>query len=456
MSEPVEIPEEFPKIIKDFVSDIINTFPEYEPIIMKWWKPADFSELVESDEIEAAVVADAQEKIKMLFNRCVTIFPERFFDILYQNEDIFKTDSTVNTEFLPGISFKYLWQCDISEKTKETIWKYLQMVLLSIIGSVKNKDAFGDTAKLFKTINEDEFKGKLQETLEKMQSIFENTTSDANTSSNTESESDAGPKINMENMPSADDIHGHITGMLGGKLGDLAREIAEETAENLDIDMENVTDVKDVFQKLFKNPGKLMNLVKNVGDKLDSRIKSGEINEKELMSEASDIMSKMKNVPGMGNIQEMLGKMGLGGLGGKGGGGGGGGGGGEGLGNMQEMMEQMGGMDGIQEMMGKMGLGRNKKVDVNAMEAKLERNKKNEQMKERMKKNMILKQQQLQQQQLQQQQLQQQKVSANALSDEQLISVFSTGEKVERTLRNANPNTNVAGEKSSKKKKSKK
>ena len=120
------------------------------------------------------------------------------------------------------------------------------------------------------------------------------------------------------------------------------------------------------------------------------------------------------------------------------------------------MMEQMGGMDGIQEMMGKMGLGRNKKVDVNAMEAKLERNKKNEQMKERMKKNMILKQQQLQQQQLQQQQLQQQKVSANALSDEQLISVFSTGEKVERTLRTATPNTNVVGEKSSKKKKSKK
>jgi len=452
MSEPVEIPEEFPKIIKDFVSDIINTFPEYEPIIMKWWKPADFSELVEADEIEAAIVADAQEKIKMLFNRCVTIFPERFFDILYQNEDIFKTDSTVNTEFLPGISFKYLWQCDISDKTKETIWKYLQMVLLSIIGSVKNKDAFGDTAKLFKTINEDEFKGKLQETLEKMQSIFENT---AGATNNSESESDSGSGINMENMPSADDIHGHITGMLGGKLGDLAREIAEETAENLDIDMENVTDVKDVFQKLFKNPGKLMNLVKNVGDKLDSRIKSGEINEKELMSEASDIMSKMKNMPGMGNIQEMLGKMGMGGLGGRGGGGGGGGGG-EGLGNMQEMMEQMGGMDGIQEMMGKMGLGRNKKIDVNAMEAKLERNKKNEQMKERMKKNMILKQQQLQQQQLQQQQLQQQKVSANALSDEQLISVFSTGEKVERTLRTATPNTNVVGEKSSKKKKSKK
>ena len=296
MSEPVEIPEEFPKIIKDFVSDIINTFPEYEPIIMKWWKPSDFSEIQDQVERDAAIVADSQEKINTLFTRSLTVFPERFFDILYQNVDIFKTESTVNTEFLPGISFKYLWQCDISDKTKETIWKYLQMVLLSIIGSVKNRDAFGDTAKLFQAINEEDFKGKLQETLEKMQSIFENTTSE-------DGEPNVEPKFNMDNMPSANDIHGHITGMLGGKLGDLAREIAEETAENLNIDMENATDVKDVFQKLFQNPGKLMNLVKNVGDKLDSRIKSGEISQTELMSEASDIMNKMKNMPGMDNIQ---------------------------------------------------------------------------------------------------------------------------------------------------------
>jgi len=108
--------------------------------------------------------------------------------------------------------------------------------------------------------------------------------------------------------------------MLGGKLGDLAREIAEETAGNLDMDFENVTDVKDVFQKMFKNPGKLMSIVKNVGDKLDSKMKSGEINQTELMSEASEIMNKMKNMPGMEDIQSMLGKMGgMGGFGGLGG-----------------------------------------------------------------------------------------------------------------------------------------
>jgi hypothetical protein len=73
------------------------------------------------------------------------------------------------------------------------------------------------------------------------------------------------------------------------------------------------------FNKLIKNPTKLMGLVKNVGDKLDSRIKSGEIKESELIAEASEIMNKMKNMPGLGDIQSMLSKMGLGGLGGLGG-----------------------------------------------------------------------------------------------------------------------------------------
>jgi len=80
------------------------------------------------------------------------------------------------------------------------------------------------------------------------------------------------------------------------------------------MDMEGATNVQDVFQKLFKNPGKLMGLVKNVGSKLESKMKSGDIKESELIAEASEIISKMKNMPGMGNMQEMLSKMGLGSL----------------------------------------------------------------------------------------------------------------------------------------------
>jgi hypothetical protein len=202
----------------------------------------------------------------------------------------------VDTEFLPFIHFKNLWQDDISDATRETIWKYLQLILFSVVGSLKNRDAFGDTAKMFDSINEDDFKSKLEESLEQIKGIFENKP-DAN-----------GNEIPQ---PNAEQLHDHLSGMFTGKLGKLAKEIAEETAGEMDFDMNGATDVNGVFQNMFKNPGKLMGLVKNVGNKLESRMKSGDINESDLMKEASEMLNKMKNMPGMGNIQSMLSKMGM-------------------------------------------------------------------------------------------------------------------------------------------------
>jgi hypothetical protein len=418
--EQREIPEEFTKIMRDFVSDIAITFPEYQSIINKWWKPKSFDDVEDEDVKSQALLTDAQEKIRSLFNHCIGVYPERFFDILYQKVEIFDNESSVNTEFLPGISFKYMWQCDISDKTRETIWKYLQMVLICIIGSVDNKEAFGDTSKLFEAINEEEFKGKLEKTLEGMQGLFEN----MRKRSGEEEDKNGDGEPNM-NLPSADDIHGHINGMLGGKLGDLAREIAEETTQNLNIDMEGVTDAKDVFQKLFSNPGKLMSMVKNVSDKLDQKMRSGDINKNELMAEASEMLNKMKDMPGMPNIQELLGKMGMGGAGG----------------GMPDLADLAG-------LAGMTGLGRNAKLDTNAMQQKIDKLSKQQAMKERMRKNMEAKQMTKLAAEASAAATQSQKP---AITDEELFAIFSTGETVERTPRGAKPGGDNAGKKKKKK-----
>ena len=299
------IPEEFSKVIKDFVQDIKSTFPEVSPLINKWWKDkSSFSNIENIEEREKLSLDVEAKSIKFLFKYCQKKFPPRFFEILYQNEDMFKDDSKSDTEFLPHIHFKNLWQFDISQKTRDTIWKYLQLIMFSIVGSINNKEAFGDTSKLFEAINEDDFKTKLEQTMEQMSGLFEKSEKDA--SSNEGSPNDS-------SLPNANDIHAHITGMLDGKLGKLAKEIAEETAAGLNIEMDDATDMKSVFNNLIKNPSKLMGLVKSVGDKLDTRIKSGEIKESELMAEATEIMNKMKDMPGMDNIQSMLNKMGMGG-----------------------------------------------------------------------------------------------------------------------------------------------
>ena len=195
-------------------------------------------------------------------------------------------------------------------------------------------------------------------------------------------------------MPNAEDIHEHINRMMDGKLGKLAMELAQETASELDLDIDDTKDAKDVFQKLFKNPGKLMNMVKNIGGKIETKIKSGEIKESELMSEGMDLLNQMKNMPGMGDMSKIFSQMGI------------------------------------------PGLGKNTKMNMGAMESQMNKNMKMAKMKERMRAkaetNANIK-----------------TTTANvepvkpALSEEELIKIFSTGEKVERSPRGAKPTTPV-------------
>ena len=392
--------EEFSKVVIDFVKDIKVSFPEVTPLIDRWFKgDSEFDYISEVEERNQAILDHHKTTVEFLFTFCQKKFPPRFFDILYQNPEMFDDDSGLDTEFLPHIHFKTLWKLDITPKTRETIWKYLQLILFSIIGTVENKEAFGDSAKLFDSINEEDFKTKLHEALNKMQDLFEN-----NEKEDTQEESASSSSSSKPNIPNANDIHEHLNNMLDGKIGKLAKEIAEETAAELNLDGENISDMQDVFGQLMKNPTKLMSLVKNVGTKLDSRIKSGELKESELMAEATDIMNNMKNMPGMDNIQSMLSKMGMSGLGGKG-----------------------------------------AKMNMGAMEAQMERQKKAAQMRERMKSKVGTKTSPVTPSQ----------ATSSALTEEQLVQVFSTGEKVERTPKGQQPAQSVASN-SNKKKKGKK
>lgn len=313
-------PDDFKNVINDFLRDIGTTFPEYETVLAS-----------ECRDYEA------------LYAYCKTVYPARFFDILYKNEKMFDreligTTDDVNTQFLPKVEFKEVWNSDISEGTKDAIWKYLQLILFSVVSNVSDIGSFGDTAKLFEAIDEGELKTKLEEVIEGMNGMFSSSgdgegegqgEGQQGQGQGTEEEEEAFKKasefmkgfMNSQpgdesagahaKMPNPEGIQQHLNSLLNGKIGSLAKEIAEETAKDLDLDMTSESSVKGIFQTLFKNPGKLSGLVKSVGEKLDKKLKSGELKESEIMQEASDLMSKMKNMPGMGNIASMLSQMGM-------------------------------------------------------------------------------------------------------------------------------------------------
>jgi len=248
------------------------------------------------------------------------MYPERFFDILYQNEEVIESDS--NMMFLPNVDFRMLMTAPgISENTKQAIWKYLQLILITIMGNVKSAASFGDTAGLFEGIEEEELQKKLGETIGGLTDFFKGLSKDGSTENMEkafeEMFSSEGPEGAGEGaegpqeegaMPNADDLHNHLKTLFDGKIGTLAKELAEEmSGEVMDLfDDGEVKETNDVLKKMMRNPKKIMDLVKKIGSKLDDKMKAGSISQEELMKEASEMMSKMKGGAGGKDFQNMM------------------------------------------------------------------------------------------------------------------------------------------------------
>jgi hypothetical protein len=395
---------EFTRIIIDMTNDLLLTFPELKANLH-----TDLKNIVALNDVDS---------VENVFKHCSKVFPPKFFEIINQDANLFISSVGDNddTEFLPGIQFNVLWAADnLSDTTRETLWKYLQLVLFSVMASAKENLSFLETANIFENLNATDFQTKLEETMDQMQNMFKKDDADADgeeEASDKEGASTAAP----EPMPNMADMHEHMSGLMNSKLGTLAKEIAAETAADLNIgEGAGAESVGDVFKGLLKNPTKLMGLVKNVGSKLDAKIKSGDMKESELMQEASDLLGKMKNMPGMGNLQSMFSKMG---------------------------MEMPGGAAAA-------AAGGKGKMNVNAMQSQLARNIKAAQQKERLNSRLADKQQQ-QQATNTTTHLPSQPI-AKPLTDEMLFSIFSKGEKMEKSTDADKTKTKSKGKKKGKK-----
>ena len=329
--ENIELPENFQSALRDFCIDLSITFPEFSHLWAKWIAP----------DVPT-------EELKSVYEYCITVFPERFFDILYQNNDIFNPDNEINTHFLPGVEFKFLFNCEgVTENTKKTIWKYLQLILFSVIGNVKNKATFGETMNMFQDIDEKELNTKLNETMSSLTDFFKNLSDNVGTQESGSSEKqekqdgdssdgeqdtegNEGNEGNadgknpfskgafnksdfskmFENMPKMGNIQDHLKSLFDGKIGSLAKEMAAELTDDLGSmlgeDMKDVKSTDEVLKKLMSNPKKIMDMMKLVGGKLDKKMNEGEFSKDDILKEASELMSKMKDMGGASQFNDIF------------------------------------------------------------------------------------------------------------------------------------------------------
>ena len=244
-------------ILTDFCNDIKNTFPE------------------KKEDVEKIVLDD-------LTIYCKEYFTNKTLEIVYKNEKIFSE----SCYFLPNIDFKELWNSNISAFTKDTIWKYLQLILFSYVSL--DEYSFDETVKFFEKLDKDDFKDKIEEIMKKLKedNNFDKTI-----------------------IPDENKLNSTFENLFNTKIGNIASEIAEETSKHMNLESE-----KDVMLELLNNPAKLMSMVKSVGDSLDKKIKSGDISQEELLKESTNLLgnlnmnAQMQNLfsnLGMGDLEKM-------------------------------------------------------------------------------------------------------------------------------------------------------
>jgi hypothetical protein len=270
-------------IVVDFTTDLTTVFPEYA-FLWERWLTADDAEY---------------EKLNQHF---LAVFPERFFDITNSNAEIFAPESTVNTMFLPDVDFKMLFNCTgVSENTKTSMWKYLQLLLFTVIGSVKDSSNFGDAMKMFESMDENDLQSKMQETMDGLGDFFKGF--EAKNEQSEEGGADEGSSEGTETkgfkLPKPEVLHEHMRTLMDGKLGKLAKELTEEFTEDLkgvfDETDQNMS-MKDIMAQIMKDPKKIMHIMKKITDKLQNKMKNGDISQDELMKEVAGLVEKFKGM----------------------------------------------------------------------------------------------------------------------------------------------------------------
>jgi hypothetical protein len=282
-------------IVVDFITDLTKVFPEYA-FLWERWSTADDNEY------------------ERLHQHFLAVFPERFFDIMNSNSEIFSESSTANTMFLPDVDFKVLFNCEgVSENTKTSMWKYLQLLLFTVLGSMKDSSNFGDAMNMFESMDENDLQSKMQETMAGLGEFFEQAQNEAAAAAeeHQEEEEDATTSDKQKSkpfkLPKPEVLMEHMKTLMDGKLGKLAKELTEEFTEDLK-DMFDESDqnksVKDIMAQIMKDPKKIMSIMKKITDRLQKKMKSGDISQEELMKEVSGIAEKFKEMGGGEDIMK--------------------------------------------------------------------------------------------------------------------------------------------------------
>ena len=264
------------KLLKSFILDIVKVFPEYgKRLKMKYSKV--LSEGDNCDELLSSFYENVEEIAK---------------DLSENNFSVFNDDPIL----LDNVSFKLIWNSNVSNDTKNNIWRYLQTFCVyninnkqgkedveDVLNSIKQKEKVSDKG----TLNNMKLLKKLSESLNSniVMELLTNKTVD-------------GPKEDKGPVPEEED---KVPGMKGmedilenSNIGKIAKEVSEE------LDFESMVSGGGI--ESLMSGDNMMNIFKTISQKIEN---NGEGN---IMEEAMDITKNMKGNPLFSSLMSNMGQ----------------------------------------------------------------------------------------------------------------------------------------------------
>ena len=261
-----EIETKLFSLFSDFIRDLSKVFPEIKSSLYRNYEDC----LVDG-------------------SKCLSDFPKvkRFLELIGDYEKYIVDKNLeffdLEVEFLEEIQFNRLWEKNISNKTRESIWKYLQTFQLISI-NLKSSEA------LNAALEGDKIDKSALKDLKKMQKLSEEVQSKNNT---TEGENE-------------------LDQMLGGLMDSGIGEIAKEVAQGLDVEsmFGNVDENSNPMELMAQlmNPEKMGAIFNNINSVMEQKMASGELTQDGLKREAEGMMGQMGENPMFKNMMQQMGE----------------------------------------------------------------------------------------------------------------------------------------------------
>lgn len=257
-------------VFKSFINDIIKVFPEYKIKLEDVYGSIIKLDTCVIDDCE--LLKEFLERVHKLNKRITT-----------KDDVMFDDDPLILTE----ISFKNIWTTNISYKTKESIWKYLQTFCLISMNYHSNKDLQTALAELSEN-NHANIKDKnIASDVKKIKKMTENIKEPI-----AQDIGDTQSSVEQTTGQTAEPVNPFEQIMNNSEIGKLAEQVSKE----LDIESMLGGSDSDNPMELFSNlmsggaMNKIMGTIHNV---VNTKVESGELDRDSMTNEAQNMYGQL-------------------------------------------------------------------------------------------------------------------------------------------------------------------